>query len=88
MIKLMRFLIKPLEKYSYIWRQSDYLCSKRLKAALPLWLPYYERHLRGAWIFGSRYGGALRKITDQKLCLEHDLHGYYDDLDREPRCVE
>lgn len=29
---------------AYLWRQTDYLCSKRLKAALPLWLPHYERH--------------------------------------------
>ncbi len=27
-----------------IWRQSEWMCSKRLKQALPLWLPYYERH--------------------------------------------
>jgi hypothetical protein len=26
-----------------IWLQTDQLCSKRLKAALPIWLPYYER---------------------------------------------
>ena len=26
-----------------IWLASDQLCSKRLKAALPLWLPHYER---------------------------------------------
>lgn len=25
-----------------IWMSSDQLCSKRLKAALPLWLPHYE----------------------------------------------
>ena len=25
-----------------IWLASDQMCSKRLKAALPLWLPYYE----------------------------------------------
>jgi hypothetical protein len=25
-----------------IWLASDQLCSKRLKAAIPLWLPYYE----------------------------------------------
>lgn len=29
---------------AYLWRKTDYLCSKRLKAALPLWLPHYERH--------------------------------------------
>jgi len=26
-----------------IWLASNRLCSKRLKAALPIWLPYYER---------------------------------------------
>jgi len=33
-----------LEVLAYLWRQTDYLCSKRLKAALPIWLPHYERH--------------------------------------------
>ena len=28
-----------------IWMASDQLCSKRLKAALPLWLPHYEAAL-------------------------------------------
>jgi hypothetical protein len=28
-----------------IWETSDYLWSKRLKAALPLWLPWAKRHL-------------------------------------------
>lgn len=28
-----------------IWLASDQLCSKRLKAALPLWLPHYDRPL-------------------------------------------
>jgi hypothetical protein len=34
-------LLKPL---THIWLASDQLCSKRLKAALPHWLPHYERH--------------------------------------------
>lgn len=25
-----------------IWIATDYICSKRLKSAIPLWLPYYE----------------------------------------------
>ena len=25
-----------------IWFASDQMCSKKLKAAIPLWLPYYE----------------------------------------------
>lgn len=33
-----------LEVLVYLWHQTDYLCSKRLKAALPIWLPHYERH--------------------------------------------
>jgi hypothetical protein len=32
-------LLKALRR---IWLVSDQLCSKRLKAALPLWLPHYE----------------------------------------------
>ena len=28
----------------YLWEKTEYLCSKRLKAALGLWLPHYERH--------------------------------------------
>jgi len=27
-----------------LWHQSGYLCSKLFKAALPIWLPHYERH--------------------------------------------
>lgn len=31
-----------IEALCTIWMASDQLCSKRLKAALPLWLPHYE----------------------------------------------
>jgi hypothetical protein len=31
-----------VEALRTIWLASDQLCSKRLKAALPLWLPHYE----------------------------------------------
>lgn len=31
-----------IEALRTIWMASDQLCSKRLKAALPLWLPHYE----------------------------------------------
>ena len=34
--------LRPVLKV--IWHASDQLCSKLLKAALPEWLPYYERH--------------------------------------------
>ena len=33
-----------LEALKYIWEKLNLPCSKRLKAALSLWLPYYERH--------------------------------------------
>ena len=29
-----------------IWLASDQMCGKRLKSALPLWLPHYERHYK------------------------------------------
>lgn len=32
-------LLEPLKR---IWFASDQLCGKRLKAAIPLWLPHYE----------------------------------------------
>lgn len=31
-----------LEPLRVIWLKSDQMCSKKLKAALPLWLPFYE----------------------------------------------
>jgi len=33
------YIIKPLVK---IWLATNQVCSKKLKAALPLWLPFYE----------------------------------------------
>ena len=38
-------LITPLKR---IWLATDQMCSKRLKAALPLWLPYYDEELSEA----------------------------------------
>ena len=35
-----------------IWRRAEQPCSKRLKAALPLWLPHYQR----------RYGPLARRV--------------------------
>lgn len=36
---------KPVAKIvTTIWRTAEQLCGKRLVRALPLWLPYYERH--------------------------------------------
>ena len=33
-----------VEALKQIWQSSDYICSKRLKATLPYWLPHYESH--------------------------------------------
>lgn len=38
-----------------IWIATDYICSKRLKSAIPLWLPYYE----------STYGLLSQKIIQE-----------------------
>lgn len=35
-------ILEPLKR---IWLASDPLCSKRLKAAIPLWIPYYDKEL-------------------------------------------
>ena len=34
-----KYFLKALK---YIWKATDYICSKRLKAAIPLWLPFLE----------------------------------------------
>lgn len=34
-------LLEPLKK---IWLATDQMCGKRLKEALPLWLPHYNKH--------------------------------------------
>ncbi len=34
-------LLEPLKK---IWLATDQMCGKRLKQALPLWLPHYYKH--------------------------------------------
>lgn len=33
-----------LEMVEQVWTSAEQLCGKRLVEALPLWLPYYERH--------------------------------------------
>ena len=38
-----RYDTEVLEPLKFIWRKAEQMCSKRLKAALPLWLPFYEQ---------------------------------------------
>jgi hypothetical protein len=72
-----------------IWLATDQMCSKRLVAAMPLWLPHYEvsfgvleesnpdsHHALGyyaARFYGSRYGGALRQLSGRRFRLEPDF---------------
>ena len=69
-----------------VWMASDPLCSKRLKAALPLWLPHYgtsvhplqEAYPDSGWSMGcdparlhrSRHGGALRGQLGGRFRME------------------
>jgi len=39
---LRRYDVRVFEPLKALWLVSEQLCSKRLKAALPLWLPFYE----------------------------------------------
>lgn len=48
-----------LEPLKHIWLGSDQMCSKRLKAAIPLWLPSYE----------ESYGILSKEIKEQLLSL-------------------
>jgi hypothetical protein len=34
-----------IEVIKFIWLKTNQLCSKRLKVALPIWLPYYPKIL-------------------------------------------
>ena len=49
-------LLQPLKD---IWFATDQMCSDRLKAALPIWLPYYE----------TAYGALEPGIKQQLLAM-------------------
>ncbi len=38
-----RYDAQVLAPLKFLWLQAEQMCSKRLKAALPLWLPFYEQ---------------------------------------------
>jgi hypothetical protein len=38
-----RYDAAGLEPLKFLWLKSEQMCSKRLKAALPFWLPFYEQ---------------------------------------------
>ena len=48
--------IKPkqlLQPFKRMWFATDQMCSKKLKAAIPLWLPFYERSSTH-WMISSK----------------------------------
>lgn len=49
-------LIRPLKQ---IWLATDFMCGKRLKQAIPLWLPFYEQ----------TYGFLSQEIKSQLLLM-------------------
>ena len=49
-------LLEPLKR---IWLASDQMCSKRLKEAIPVWLPHYE----------ESYGAVSQEIRSQLLSM-------------------
>jgi hypothetical protein len=51
-------LIKILQR---IWLETELACSKRLKVAIPLWLPFYEKH----------YGEIPQDIHRKLLNISH-----------------
>lgn len=51
-----RVLLKPLKT---IWLVSDQMCSRKLKVALPIWLPFYEQE----------HGVLDKKVREQLLSI-------------------
>lgn len=50
---------EAVEPLKAIWQKTEQLCSKRLKEALPLWLPAYE----------EEYGALSQKVRQQLLTI-------------------
>lgn len=65
---------------AWIWEQSGYLCATRLKAALPLWLPWVRRR-RPLSPTVARHLRAIsprqmdRRLQARKLTLKRRLYG-------------
>lgn len=71
-------LLEPLKR---IWIATDQLCSKRLKSALPLWLPFYEKHYEALEISIATQLKSMSPATIDRLLkpirghLRHGLSG-------------
>lgn len=56
-----------VEALRTIWMASDQLCSKRLKAALPLWLPHYETSFHPLSVETLAMLGSISAATIDRL---------------------
>jgi hypothetical protein len=56
-----------VEVVQALWRTAEQLCGKRLASALPLWLPYYERHYEPLEPRQKRLLGEISAATLDRL---------------------
>src|SRR5580704_5201395 len=54
-----RYDAAVLEPLKFLWLKSEQMCSKRLKAALPFWLPFYEQ----------KYGTLAETLREKLLAI-------------------
>jgi hypothetical protein len=63
-----------------VWEASGYLCSQRLKAALPQWLPWIKKHFevngdREKELWGSSARQLDRRLSSHKRTVKRRLYG-------------
>ena len=51
-----------------VWEASGYLCSQRLKAALPQWLPWIKKHFEVNEPLGKQLLAISARQMDRRLC--------------------
>ena len=60
--------IKTLQ---YIWKASDFMCSRRLKVVIPMWLPFYEQSFEP---LAGEVRARLLLSADRHLTVSYALH--------------
>lgn len=65
-----------------IWHATDLMCSKRLKAAIPHWLPFYQTHYE---LLSSKQQEALLQISPASI--DRILKPIRDKLELKRRCT-
>jgi len=57
-----------------LWFVTDQMCSKKLKAAIPLWLPFYEQEYGGnGWQWGQDCLSAILPHSDTGVAMGSGL---------------